>query len=149
MGRTSIQVSDEFADRVYNESGRGESYQQTLERLLGWAEHDHDERGGRTDLRTEAPPQAAVADVQLPSSLPGHVDESAARRAISATLDAVSDHPQSFIEIAETVGRDHDLGYQVTQVETRDGAWWSRIVKPGIKQNGAEHTPGQGWRVEQ
>lgn len=40
MGRTSIQVSDELADELYERKGRGESYEDVIWRLMEESDDD-------------------------------------------------------------------------------------------------------------
>jgi hypothetical protein len=111
----------------------GETFDDVLRRLTGLDETD----GGMAD---------GTPDVALPDELPQSVNEDEARAAIAATLEEIDGEPMKFTAIAEAVSRDHPLGYGAA-CEQRDGAWWSRVVKPGIKANGAEHHRGRGWAV--
>jgi len=140
MGRTTVQVDAETADRLHERKARGESYDDVIRRLLG----DDVEPDETPDARTDE----LTPRVDVPDSLPEPVDESDAAAAIDAALRFVEDEPAQFSTIAETVGREYPLDYAVDQVELSDGAWWQRVVKPGLKQNGAEFVRGRGWSVE-
>jgi len=146
MGRTTIQVSDELADTLHDMKDRGESYEDVIWTLL-----DDDSETDDAVLNGSPPEEPKPEtvdmseDVELPDSMPQTVSETEAREAISAALRLIGSEPCEFSWIAEEVGREYPLGYDVTQIEKRDGSWWDRIVKPGIKANGAEHQPGRGW----
>jgi len=140
MERTTVQVDAETADRLHDRKARGESYDDVIRRLLG----DDVKPPERPDARTDE----LTPRVEVPDSLPEPVDESDAAAAIDAALRFVKDEPAQFSQIAENVGRKYPLDYGADQVELSDGAWWQRVVKPGLKQNGAEFLPGRGWSVE-
>jgi len=62
---------------------------------------------------------------------------------VGAALNVIDEEgPLERSELVDALGDDHSLGYDMSN---RDGAWWKRIVAPGIKTNGAEHKPGRGW----
>lgn len=107
-----------------------------------------DEEDGMEKPENQSDEQAKPdpADVELPEDMPGAVDEADAREAIAVALELIQNEPMSFSVIAEEVSRQHDLGYGAA-AEKRDGSWWKRVVKPGIKANGAEHQRGRGWSV--
>jgi hypothetical protein len=91
-----------------------------------------------------------VAETELPAGLPQHVEREAARAAIGAALDCL---PATKDEIVRAVMPEHSLGYRVddaiekldTEGERYRGAWWRRVIKPGLKANGCEHVDGVGW----
>jgi len=140
VARTTVSVERDTARRLHERKQYGESMDDVIRRLLG----DDIEPDETPDARTDE----LTPRVDVPDSLPEPVDESDAAAAIDAALRFVEDEPAQFSEIAETVGRRHPLDYAVDKVELSDGAWWQRVVKPGLKQNGAEFLPGRGWSVD-
>jgi len=134
VARTTVSVERDTARRLHERKQYGESMDDVIRRLLG----DDIEPDATTDARSDE----LTPRVDVPDSLPEPVDES------DAALRFVEDEPAQFSEIAETVGRRHPLDYAVDKVELSDGAWWQRVVKPGLKQNGAEFLPGRGWSVD-
>jgi hypothetical protein len=135
---TNIEVKTDTWRWLNARKQPGDSFDDVLQRELGIGSSDAAQTGGE-----DTSPR-----VELPETLPGQVDESDAAAAIDAALRLIAEDPAEFSTIAEEVGRAHPLGYGVDQVELRDGAWWSRVVKPGIKANGAEHQPGRGWTAD-
>jgi hypothetical protein len=134
---TNIEVKTDTWRWLNARKQPGDSFDDVLTRVLGIG-----------DQPDGSPADDDTPRVTLPDSLPDHVSESDAAAAIDAALRFVADDPARFSVIAEEIGREHDLGYTVEQIELRDGAWWSRVVKPGIKANGAEHQPGRGWSAD-
>jgi hypothetical protein len=139
VARTTVSVERDTARRLHERKQYGESMDDVIRRLLG----DDVEADETPDARTDE----LTPRVDVPDSLPEPVDESDAAAAIDAALRFVEDEPAQFATIAETVGRKYPLDYAVDQVELSDGAWWQRVVKPGLKQNGAEFYHGRGWTV--
>lgn len=133
---TTIEIGPDTWRFLNAKKQPGDSFDDVLQRELGIGSSD-------SGTGQDRPPR-----VDVPDSLPGQVDESDAAAAIDAALRLIAEDPAEFSTIAEEVGRAHPLGYGADQVELRDGAWWSRVVKPGIKANGAEHQPGRGWTAE-
>lgn len=106
----------------------------------------------------DAPDVASVAeddasgDVALGDDLPEHVDCDDARDAVRAALDALNGGA-SKAEIVRAVMPSHPLGYDVdaalakvdAEGERYRGAWWRRVIKPGLEANGCEFQSGRGW----
>jgi hypothetical protein len=93
------------------------------------------------------PPRKSTArepdePVALGDDIPQSVDREDARDVVRKALASIdADGPLEFSEIVEQLGKEHSLGYDM---DNRDGAWWKRIVKDGIKANGCEYS-NQGW----
>lgn len=128
----------------------GDSFDDILQRELGIGEGGMDEPDESDEEGSEPASESDRTRVELPrDKMPQAIDDADAAAAIDATLRFIAEEPAEFSTIVETVGREHPLGYEVTKVENRDGPWWKRIVKPGIKANGAEHHAGRGWGVDE
>lgn len=130
----------------------GEYIYQRVTRLMehGIVEKIHDgfyelcaDGGVAEGVRKEEKTRTRGDAVALGDDLPQSVSEAGAREVVQAALEAIdADGPLQFKEIHEAVGDDYSLGYDVTN---DDGAWWERVVKPGIKANGAQYQAGRGW----
>jgi len=90
-------------------------------------------------------------------ALPGTVDRDDAAAAVAAARDYIRDHGGSTkTDLVENVMPDYPLGYDVDaalgKIDAGDryrGAWWRRVVKPGLKALDDVQTPPQGastWR---
>jgi predicted transcriptional regulator len=98
---------------------------------------------GDETLGDSEEPHAAADRVGVGDDLPQTVDVEEARDVVGAALNVIDEEgPLERSELVDALGDDHSLGYDMSN---RDGAWWKRIVAPGIKTNGAEHKPGRGW----
>lgn len=105
--------------------------------------------------RAESDPLADVVD-----GLPGTVDPSTAREAIDAAREyLLDDGPAKKSAIVREVMPSHPLGYDVdAAIEKLDapgerfrGAWWRRVVKPGLEAFDDVAAPAPGgsdWRAE-
>ena len=109
---------------------------------------------GTPDVDAEAPgdPLDAVLD-----ELPSTVDPEAARDAILAAREVIRRRDgASKKEIVQAVIRDHPLGYNpddaLAKIEAGDryrGAWWRKVVKPGLEALDDVEKPTSGgskWR---
>lgn len=170
MGRTTIQVSDELADELHGRKGRGDSYEDVIWRLIdedGAEERtdesdtpraDADETGSARDRDSELAhppetaddgPEALLADVEFPSSK--------SREECVDAVEAAHAHLQregssTMREFVREVMPEHPVGYDVPELEAGDryrGAWWRRIVKPGLEALPDVESPSSGaseWR---
>jgi hypothetical protein len=141
--KTNIEVSLPVWRELHGRKRRpSESFDDVLRRVTGMTE----EEGGMEEPedRRDETAKPDRSDVELPDGMPQHIDRADARVAIGAALELIDSEMMEFSAIAEEVSREHDLGYGAS-CEKRDGAWWDRIIKPGIKANGASHHPGRGW----
>ena len=142
MGRTSIQVSEALADELHARKDRGDSYEDVI---WGLMEDDGGspagEDGSTVDDREDvAEPHEGVV---LPDGVPNHVDRAATREAIAAAVELVeADGGVQRSAIADSIGETHSLGYDNFG---RKGAWWRKIIKPGLEANGCGYTNGVGW----
>lgn len=170
MGRTTIQVSDKLADELHGRKGRGDSYEDVIWRLIdedatddrarerGARHADVDETASAPDRDTEParPPEptddgleALLADVEFPSSK--------SREECVEAVEAAYAHLQregssTMREFVREVMPEHPLGYDVPELESGEryrGAWWRRIVKPGLEALPDVESPPSGasdWR---
>lgn len=129
---------------------RGKSLDKRLIELI-----DADRQGILSDtkrVRHETTPQDTPSPVDRPDrdtypstkpdvleavDLPASVDPDEAAEAVFAARDYLEEHgPASMRDIVTDVMPDYPLGYDVPQLETGErfrGAWWRRIVKPGLQ----------------
>ncbi|MFB6087499.1 MAG: hypothetical protein ABEJ85_03170 [Haloarculaceae archaeon] len=137
MGRTTIQVSDELADELHSRKERGDSYEDVVWRLIDRAEggevSDSPSRGARER------PRETDSDAPLTAlSFPGGVDHDEAVEAILAARDYLREQgAASMKEIVSSVGPEYPLKYDPPESfepgERYRGAWWRRVVKPGLE----------------
>ena len=94
--------------------------------------------------------QAPLDDVL--DDLPSTVDRDAAREAILAAREYLEKHSRATkADFVRGVMRDHPLGYDpdaaLAKLEAGErfrGAWWRRVVKPGLKALDDVETPAPG-----
>lgn len=142
---TTVEVSDEVWRHLNSLKAPGDSMDDVLRREL-----DIGDSGGRSSARQ--PPQldaedrvaeSAEPEIVLPEELPHSIERSQAREVIGRVLELVDDHgPLQRKEIVDRLDESHSLGYDMSN---RRGAWWRRIVRPGLEANGASYTNGHGW----
>jgi len=105
----------------------------------------------------EARESDAVADALEDVDFPAGGEREACSAAVYAARDYLRDHgPATKREIVAEVMPEHPLGYDVDgaleKVEAGDryrGAWWRRVVKPGLKALPEVEAPARGaseWR---
>jgi hypothetical protein len=148
MDRTTIQVSERLADRLWDEKQRGDSYEDVIWRLLGEEDSaDPSSTPQPPESRPEDAPADSVSDgaaVDLPAGLPESVNREAARCVIARALQLLDDDgAMERSELVEHMDPEkHSLGYESMGVK---GSWWRRVVKPGLEANGAGYENGRGW----
>jgi hypothetical protein len=109
------------------------------------------------DTPPEAPESDAVDDALEDVDFPAGREREACSAAVYAARDYLRDHgPATKREIVAEVMPEHPLGYDVDgaleKVEAGDryrGAWWRRVVKPGLKALPDVEAPARGaseWR---
>ena len=169
MGRTTIQVSDELADELHGRKGRGDSYEDVIWRFIDDTTEDRGgERRGRNadvdetpstpdhDTEPARPPEpsdsgleALLADVEFPSSKSREECVDAVEAAYAYLQREGSSTMREFVR---EVLPEHPLGYDVPELESGEryrGAWWRRIVKPGLEALPDVESPPSGaseWR---
>ena len=142
MGKTTIQLDDETADRLYERKARGESYDDVVRRLLG----ETGERRSEPEPEPAPPREESVADtgpeIVVPESVPERIDADDARAAIAATLELVaSNGGVQRAEIIEQIAPEHPLGYD--DIGAR-GAWWRKVIRPALEES-CQYENGVGW----
>ena len=109
------------------------------------------------DTRREAPESDAVDDALENVDFPAGRELEACSAAVYAARDYLREYgPATMREIVGEVMPEHSLGYDVDvaleKVEAGDryrGAWWRRVVKPGLKALPEVDAPARGgseWR---
>lgn len=165
MGRTSIQVSDELADELYDRKGRGESYEDVIWRLIDRADATSSADGHQreqtdpADSTTAAPDTADTGErfdeLDFPTTIPSWEEAISAIEAAEAYLRA--EKAATKAEIVRNVMPDNSVGYDVEgaleKLESDNryrGAWWRRVVRPGLAVIEDVEKPETGeseWKV--
>lgn len=150
--KTTIAVSGELADELYQRKGRGESYEDVIWRLIEETDADEedtqsatqppadpaDRREPQTPAETE--PDAAHTDSDdLETALatidvPGSGAKAAARRdAVRAAVDYLREHGEGTpAEFRENVWPDHKAEY--TRGDSPAHSWWKNCVYPALRE---------------
>jgi predicted CopG family antitoxin len=140
MGKTTIQLDDETADRLYERKARGESYDDVVRRLLGETGGEHSDREGATPRDQSV--EDSGPEIVVPESVPQRIAEADARAAIAATLELVaSNGGVQRAEIIEEIAPEHPLGYD--DIGPR-GAWWRKVIRPALEES-CRYENGVGW----
>jgi len=150
MGRTTISVSDELADELYERKGRGESYEDVLWRLLeetgGQIERESEE-GEEAETTEEQPSDLLGTEVESPAPtiedlvdqvgrdvLPGSgakLDERV--EALRAVVDYLREHGTATpADFKNEVYPAHTARY--TDGENPARSWWKNCMYPGLKE---------------
>lgn len=131
MSDTSIRVSDELADELYNRKGRSTSYEECIWELLAAVDGDLD--GG-------AEPTTVETDDTEPT--PSERDETALLADWEPDTDANAERAREETQrvvdwLRETGGR-HSKQEIVDGVGPVDGTdyWWRAVVRPGLSELG-------------
>jgi len=112
------------------------------------------------DTPPDAPESDAVDDPLEDVEFPAGRDREECSAAVYAARDYLREHgPATKRDLVAEVMPEHPLGYDVDgaleKVEAGDryrGAWWRRVVKPGLKALPDVEAPARGaseWRVVQ
>jgi hypothetical protein len=113
--------------------------------------------GEERDTPGEVPESDAVDDALEDVDFPAGREREACSAAVYAARDYLREHgPATKRDLVAEVMPDHPLGYDVDgaleKVEAGDryrGAWWRRVVKPGLKALPDVEAPARGaseWR---
>lgn len=160
MGRTSIQVSDELADKLHGMKDRGDSYEDVVWRLIEQAEGEDEEPSEPSFEPTETPSptetpqrepegehQEDAEDILRSLDLAGSGSRYEARiDAVLAFYDHLRERPGELVsrgEFEDLVDeRDIDVGY------ASFGSLWSNWVKSNEGQGRSKNTLAQLPGVE-
>lgn len=145
MGRTTISVTDELADELYEQKGRGESYEDVIWRLLEEAGGEGRPEGGdahapveEPDAPRETPTEEkgfdAIVDEVAEEVLPGSGEKLEARReALHAVVEYLREEgtatPSDF---QEDVYPDHTAYYTTGEDPAR--SWWKNCIYKGLSE---------------
>lgn len=145
---TTVEVKRDTWRKLNMRREPGDSMDDVIRRALG---SDGDESD--TAIDSEGRTQAREASVELPDDLPSTVDPADARGAITAAVELLEQEKSATMrEIVHDVLPQHPLGYDVPELESGDryrGAWWRRVVKPGLEMHDNVEKPSRGhseWR---
>lgn len=148
---TNIAVSNEVWTALNSRKRPGESFDDVLRRELG-LDGETPRASADTSVIDSARPDVSQLD------LPGSVDADAAADAVAAAVDELRERGSATKgELVSAVMPQHDLGYDVaaatekvgTSGERYRGAWWRRVIKPGLEQEERVKKPSGGrseWR---
>jgi len=154
--RITISMPDDLEARINSQldygDNRSELIRELIERGLDDMEGDGCETTGHGRDAAKPSPEPTGDEVVLGSDLPSHIEPDDAREAIRAALSQI-DGGASKDEIVRTVMPEHALGYDVnaalakldTTGDRYRGAWWRRVIKPGLEANGAAYDQRVGW----
>jgi hypothetical protein len=147
MGRTTISVSDELADELYERKGRGESYEDVLWRLLEEAGSTHSSLEPRGEDQKSTKPEGEarppdhttqslnqVIDEVAHDVLPGKGEKFEERKAalhavVSYLRKNESATPEEF---KREVYPDHRAQY--TEGEDPARSWWKNAMYKGLRE---------------
>jgi hypothetical protein len=158
MGRTTIQVSDELADELHSRKERGDSYEdvvwQLIEESNGESQRPQQEPSS-PDPRTgendgERGIEATLTAVEFPSSRDREDCVQAVRAAYEYLQREGSGTMRDFVR---DVMPEHPVGYDVPDLKPGEryrGAWWRKVVKPGLEALPDVESPSRGasdWTI--
>lgn len=140
----TIQVDDDVWRYLTSQKDPGDSHNDVLRRELGLDESADQDRS---------------SDEQrvVPDELPQTVDDEQAADAIDAAVARLRESSATKSELVQEIMPEHDCGYDasaaVAKIEAGEryrGAWWRRVVKPGLEKHPAVSNPPRGgseWRA--
>lgn len=143
---TTIEILEDQADALHDLKERGDSFKDVLGRLL--------EQHAAGDEPGQAVPEQLAEAVDLPGPPEREQDALAAIEAARALIEERGAATKK--EIVRSVHPEHPVGYDVEaaleKIEAGDryrGAWWRRVVKPGLEELPGVDAPaigGSDWR---
>lgn len=140
------EVSEDSTKTPASEYSDGEPAQNS--EVEGTAEPP-DKPSAREDPTRNIDDTNAFVEVEFPEGR----DTDECEAAVLATRDYLRKHgPATMREIVTVVMPDHPVGYDVPELELGDrfrGAWWRRVVKPGLQALPDIKAPNRGashWR---
>jgi hypothetical protein len=143
--KTNIQIDKDTWKKLNAQKEPGDSFDDVVRRECGFDASGDPFSGAepRGEREREPMQNAAEPEIVLPDELPHSIDQSEAREVIGRVLELVDDGgPLQRTEIVDRLDDSHSLGYDM---DNPRGAWWRRIVRPGLEANGASYTNGHGW----
>ncbi|KTG07797.1 hypothetical protein AUR64_02105 [Haloprofundus marisrubri] len=161
MVDTSIRVTEELADELYRRKSRGQSYEEVIWALIEKADNADSEESHVDDARVSET-QTQAEEQPLDRPLAGHLaavdfpstqDREECEEAVLAAYEFLQATGRATMQdFVETVMPEYSLGYAVPDLESGKrykGAWWRRVVKPGLKELPGVVPPSSGqseWR---
>lgn len=176
MARTTIEVDEEVRDKLRRyKSLDGQTYDEAILELLErapWADpvggqepgpaeewrelrEENEERVEELGLSDEAlKPEASSSPKALEEvDFPDGRDRAECEAAVRAAVEYIrQEGGASMRELVTEVMPAHPVGYDVPDLEPGDrfrGAWWRKVVKPGLEAVGEIEAPSPGaskWR---
>lgn len=145
----TIDVSEDVWRHLQLQKNPGDSFNDVLKRELGIEDKstkDETESGGE---REEVPPASTSAQtVEELEDWPNTKEPKKCRAAVNAAVEYVQENGRaSMREIVSDVMPEHDLGYQVPELEEGEryrGSWWRKVVKPGLEADSRVEKPSGG-----
>jgi len=152
--RLTISVPDDMAAEINQNLSYGDNRSEWIRDAIA----EKLERKPVESQPTSEARETGSKEIQLPDDVPNRINQDDARAAIRAAIEYVeSNDGATKKEIIPAVMPEHPLGYDVEaaldkieQGERYRGAYWRRIIKPGLKQSDRIETPAQHesvWRV--
>lgn len=151
MGRTSIQVSEELADELYDRKNRGESYEDVVWRLID----QHDTDAGAVDSETThvdqhstTPPAGETVSAVVEQVSDGWEDTDERMHARRAAAVAVLQHT---IDTGNAVGKADAIDEFLPEYAVEgqgDDTWWRKNIRPVLSDVGDYSNGQHGYVVD-
>jgi len=145
--KTTIEITVSTWQALNARKQPGDSFDDVIRQLLqrqsdsGHADHATiatTDPTATTDTQPPQPPQDGSDQLDVPDSVPARIDSHDAHSAIQAACEHVHEEGRATKkEIVRAVMPAHPLGYEVPELESGTrfrGAWWRKIIKPGLDQ---------------
>lgn len=153
MADTSIAVSDEVWGELHRRKQRGDTFDDVLRRELDLG---HDEQAGEQKNRQSLEHlENGTLAPKVPDEIPNRISDESAADAIAAAVAFIEDqNGASMREIVSEVMPEHDLGYDVPELQEGDryrGSWWRNVIKPALEQEPSVEkpdNPSSPWKVK-
>lgn len=142
MADTSIRVSEELADELYDRKGRSTSYEDYLWQLLDEVD-SHDRSTVQGPTGEPKPPTPDEFGGVLDDAREAFADDPDARQqarveSLRAGLAAVRDEPLTKSEI-------QDAAYPDAEIGQNERTWFRKTVKPYLKEVAGYSNSDQKW----
>jgi Arc/MetJ-type ribon-helix-helix transcriptional regulator len=149
--RITISVEDSQLEAIHRQLDYGDNRSEWIRDAI------QGKLDGEQQDTSQSPSEAretAERQVALPDTIPDRIDTQDAREAIEAAVSFIeSNNGATMREIVTGVGSNHNLGYElpadIPEGERYRGAWYRKIIRPGLKAHPDIQKPDPGqseWR---
>jgi len=143
---TTITISEDVWQHLHRQKRPGDSFDDVLRRELFDPDRDPGPRS-ETETLDDGPDRSPYETVEFPTG----VNRADAIAAIDAAAELIEREREATMrEIVGEVSREHPLKYGVQEVEDGEryrGAYWRKVVKPGLEAHPAVEKPSGGQRA--